>query len=259
MPPESRKSILGAANTEIKVLALGLLVVEATFLGSMALMKDKVFDALVVCSVIFAITVIGVTLIKLADLKNKRKTSTDIVQSGLTKDSPLLYQIMVGAVQTVCRGVTVPRTPEEAGIRAFIFQVEGSHLVCTHYWAPANLLVREQVNVLSFPLERSLADDVVVVRAYFDKQPVRTAPQSLSKAGQGIKGHVNEDLQFVLAAPITNKDGSVWGVVDLDASNDVGRALLSNGVSNNVMYHLAAHLRLLFSLTEQNPAAAPLL
>lgn len=255
MAPESRKSIIAVANTEIKVLALVTLVVEATFLGSMTLMKEKLFAALIVCAIIFAITVIGVTLIKLADLRVKRTQPQGLQQSTLTEDSPLLTEIIRGAVQTVCRGVTVPRTPEEAALRAFIFRSRGVQLVCTHYWAPANLLVKEQVG-LSFPLDRSLADEVVVVRAYFDRQPVRTAPKAISKGAKGIKGEVSENLQFVLAAPICNKGGSVWGVVDLDTSNDIGRALLTTGVSDNVMYHLAEHLRLLFSLCEQSPAAA---
>jgi hypothetical protein len=57
----------------------------------------------------------------------------------------------------------------------------------------------------------------------------------------------------VLAAPIYNKDkeNSVWGVVDLDTSTETGKALLSNEVSDSVIYHLAEHLRVIFSLAEQ--------
>lgn len=255
MATESRKSIIDAANTEIKVLALVTLVVEVTFLSSMALMKENVFLALIVCAVIFAITVIGVVVIKLTELLVKKKQPKGLLQSRLTENSPLLTEIIRGAVQTVCRGVTVPKTPEEAALRAFIFRTRGRQLVCTHYWAPASLLVKEQVG-LSFPLDRSLADEVVVVRAYFDRQPVRTVPKRIPENTKGIQGDVSGDLQFVLAAPIPNRDGSVWGVVDLDTSNDVGKALLSTSVSDNVMYHLAEHLRLLFSLCEQDPTAA---
>jgi hypothetical protein len=69
---------------------------------------------------------------------------------------------------------------------------------------------------------------------------------------KGISGEIEEKLNFVLAAPIYNRDDShsVWGVVDFDTSNNVGKALLSTSISDNVMFHLAEHLRILFSLGE---------
>jgi hypothetical protein len=67
-----------------------------------------------------------------------------------------------------------------------------------------------------------------------------------------VRGEVSEDLSFVLAVPIYNRDPekSIWGVVDFDTSNDIGRALLSSAISDNVMFHLAEHLSLLFALSE---------
>jgi len=256
MAKESRRSILGSIDTKTKVLALVTLVIEGTFLGSIAaLPKDAVFGALVVCAVVFAIVVIGVVLIELAEVRRKEQPSAAFLPSPLTADSPLLNEIIRGAVHTVCRGVTVPKTPEEARLRAFIFKKHGNQLVCTHFWAPDNLRVKEEVG-LSFDLDRALADKVVVIKAFFDRRPARTAVQPMPKNMKGVKGEVSEDLEFVLAVPIYNRDkeSSIWGVVDFDTSNDIGRALLSNDVSDTVMYHLADHLRLIFSLSEQSGA-----
>jgi hypothetical protein len=253
MVKQDRKSILMAVDTRIKVLALVTLVIEVSFLGSVArLPEDKVFSALVVSAIFFVVVVLSVAAIEIADVWSKKKGPADVQPSPLTPDSPLLSQIIRGAVQTVCRGVTVPRSPEEAELRAFIFRKKDNRLVCTHFWAPDNLLVKEVVG-LSFDLDRKLADKVVVVRAYFDKQPARTPVEPLPAGMQGVAGDVSEKLKFVLAAPIHNQDPehSVWGVVDFDTSNEIGRALLNTEVSNNVMFHLAEHLRLLFSLSER--------
>jgi hypothetical protein len=252
MVKENRRSILGIIDTKTKVLALVTLVIEATFLGSIAaLPKDMVFAALVVCALVFAIVVIGVVMIELAELRRKDQPSAAFLPSPLTADSPLLNEIIRGAVHTVCRGVTVPKTPEEARLRAFIFKKHGNQLVCTHFWAPDNLRVREVVG-LSFDLDRTLVDKVVVLKAFFDRRPARTTVQPMPKNMKGVKGEVSEDIEFVLAVPIYNRDkeNSVWGVVDFDTSNDIGKVLLSNDVSDTVMYHLAEHLRLIFSLSE---------
>lgn len=255
MPKWDRKGILAAIDTKTKVLALVTLVIEASFLGSIAVLpNDQVFPALVVSAVVFTVVVIGIVAIELFELRSQKKRPAEVQPSPLTPDSPLLNQIVRGAIQTVCRGVTVPRTPEEAELRAFIFQKKDNRLVCTHFWAPDSFLVKEEVG-LSFDLDRKLADKVVVVRAYFDKQPARTPVEPLPEGIHGVAGEVSDKLMFVLAAPIHNHDPehSVWGVVDFDSSNEIGRALLSTEVSNNVMFHLAEHLRLLISLSERRP------
>lgn len=153
-------------------------------------------------------------------------------------------------METVCRGVSVPQTPESASLSAFIFKVEGKELVCTHYWAPNPR--EEQVGILRFALLPELADRVAVVRAALEKKPCRTPVDPIPEGTEGVSGSIDPDLSFVLAAPILNKDNSVWGVVDFDVENEIGKTLLMNTVSDSVLYKLADHLRLIFSLTEQN-------
>lgn len=176
--------------------------------------------------------------------------SSQFQPSPLTPDSPILNSLMKGAIEVVCRGVSVPQTPESADLRAFIFQVRNNELVCSHYWSPNP--TKEEVGITRFALDRELANEVSVVRAALDRQPCRTEINVNVQGMEGVSGEIDPDLTFVLAAPIFNPDGSVWGVVDFDSGNDVGKDLLKTTVSDTVMYILAEHLRLIFSLTEEN-------
>ena len=178
-----------------------------------------------------------------------KTTSSDakLNASALTPDSPILKRLMEGAVETVCRGVSVPQTPESAALSAFIFKLQNGELVCTHYWAPNPR--KEQVGLLRFSVSEEVAKKVAVVRAAITKAPCRTPVAPIPEGSPGISGDIDA-INFVLATPILNPDKSVWGVVDLDSSNEVGRGLLRTEVSDTVMHNLAAHLRLIFSLTE---------
>lgn len=64
----------------------------------------------------------------------------------------------------------------------------------------------------------------------------------LPKHLKGVKGNVKSSLRYVLAAPIWNEDGSIWGVVDFDASSEAGRKRLQSNVSRSVILRLAGHL-----------------
>lgn len=184
----------------------------------------------------------------LALLKHQASGSKlNLTGSPLTPNSLLLKRLMEGAVEAVCRGVSVPQTPESAALSAFIFKLEGKELVCTHYWAPNPR--KEQVGLLRFALTDEVAKRIAVVRSALAKEPCRTPVSPLPTESKGVTGEI-DSINFVLAAPILNEDLTVWGVVDLDSGNDVGRALLLNEVSDSVMHNLAAHLRLLFSLAE---------
>lgn len=247
---EKRAGILSNLDTKTKVFGLLALVLEASFLASLAaLPKEQIIYGLAISAAVFVVLVIG--LIALERAEGDAASRQQLTASPLTPDSPLLDSIIKGTMHTVCRGVTVPRTPEEAALRAFIFRKQGDALVCTHFWAPESMIVKENVG-LSFPLKRELADKAAIVRAYFDAEPARTEISQFSEEDEGVKGEVSKDLNFVLAVPIFEDRSrrSIWGVVDLDSSNDIGRSLLSTTVSDNVMWHLAEHIRLLFSLAE---------
>ena len=208
------------------------------------LFKETEYKSLIAS--ITAITALAASAVALVEHFSST-TASGLSGSPLTPNSPILKKLMEGAVEAVCRGVSVPQTPETAALSAFIFKLENKELVCTHYWAPNPR--KEQVGILRFALSDELAKRVAVVRSAINKEPCRTSVSPLPATSQGISGEVDE-INFVLAAPILNEDRSIWGVVDLDSSNEVGKALLMNSVSDSVMHNLSSHIRLLFSLAE---------
>ena len=236
-------------NIEKPYLAVGFIAAYLISLISVFwLFGDNTLNVLIVCLVsITALAGASVTIFRYQQAQTLNDST--IRPSPLTPDSPILSSLIQGAIETVCRGVSVPQTPETAGLRAFIFQLRGNELVCSHYWSPNP--TREEVGITKFALTRELADEVAVVRAALDKNPCRTAVAPLADNLEGVSGSIDAELNFVLAAPILNKDGTIWGVVDFDSGNDVGEALLKTTVSDSVMYNLAEHLRLIFSLTEE--------
>jgi hypothetical protein len=176
-----------------------------------------------------------------------------VLPSPRTPDSVLLNQLVNGALQTVCRAVSVPETPESAKLRVFIFRKIGEHLVCSHFWSPNP--VKELVGKLKFPLKEEWADRIAVVRAAVREEITRAEIEPLPTEFTETTGSVAPDLSFVLAAPILSQDGSLWGTVDFDTASQKGKALLNTEVSDAAMYQLAQHLKLIFSLGASGTAA----
>ena len=241
-----RSGILTTLDSKTKVMGLIALVAEALFLGSLAtLPAEQTIWALTICAVILVITLVGMVVVEVTEAR--AKGSQPMRPSPLTPDHSLLNELVNGAIQTVCRAVSVPQTPESAKLRVFIFRKEGNHLVCRHYWSPNP--AREMVGKLRFEINTVVSEHVAVVRAAVDGGICRTSVKPLPDALNGVGGDVSKDLSFVLAAPILEPSGSIWGVVDFDAGNDTGKSLLQNEVSDSVMFQLAKHIRVIFSLT----------
>lgn len=188
-------------------------------------------------------------------LKDPEERSSEWRRSPLTPDSPLLNSLVKGAIETVCRGVSLPRLPEEAQLRVFIFRKEGNSLVCSHFWS-ANPTT-EKVGVNRFDINSDLAAKVAVVRAVLDRKTVGMGVNPLDETESGVRGDVAE-INFVLAAPILKTDKSIWGVVDFDSSNEAGRTLLMNKASESVLYQLAEHIKLLLELAEEDAGSGRL-
>lgn len=165
-----------------------------------------------------------------------------LVASERTPYYPLIDQLIEGAIQVVCRAVSVPQTPESAKLRAFIFRQIDTELICTHYWSPNP--VREMVG-LRFPLTDEFAEHVAVVQAARANQIVRRTVEPLPS--QFAMTQLDPNIRFVLAAPITSTQGEIWGVVDFDSGNDIGMALLNSEVSDATMYQLSKHIGRIFS------------
>lgn len=174
----------------------------------------------------------------------KRQTSRQL--STQTKTLNLVVQ---HSLETVCRAMGMPRTPEQASLRLFIFRKEGEELVCRHFWDPNPS--DEEVGITRFHIDDETAEKVIVVRCFRDRQIRRTAREeegqgadvgALGNSIRGVEGKIKPNLQYVLAAPIRNEDGSIWGVVDFDASNEEGKALLQTDLARTVMTSLVRQL-----------------
>jgi len=251
---ESRVGILSTIDTKTKVLALIALIAEALFLGSLTVLpSDQTLYALITCAAILVVTIIGIVIVEIAETRISSTTSHQLIPSPLTPRSEFLNELINSAIQTVCRAVSLPRTPQDAKLRVFIFRKEGSQLICSHYWSQDP--VKEQVGKLRFELNSEVAKKVAVVRAAVDEKICRTPVAPLPKGAPGITGDVADDLRFVLAAPIKRNDGNIWGTVDFDTASEEGQALLSTEVSNAVMFQVARHLQVIFSLSDERHAA----
>jgi Predicted nucleotide-binding protein containing TIR-like domain len=170
----------------------------------------------------------------------------DAIERQLKSRSVELYALIENSLETVCRAMSVPTTPEQASLRAFIFRKEGDELVCRYFWDPNPS--DEEVGRTRFEIKKEAASRIVVVRCYLDNAMRRTERSTeddvkpLPAGFKEAKGKVKPSLRYVLAAPIRDRDERIWGVVDFDASNETGKALLQNEFSNTVIMRLATHL-----------------
>lgn len=175
----------------------------------------------------------------------------DAIKREHVNKSKELNVLITEALETICRLLGAPVTPEQATLRAFIFRKESDELVCRYYWDPYESA--EEEGVTRFRIDKKTASRVVVVQCLLTNKAQRTriktdeiegsTVEPLPKNFKGIKGRIKSTLKYVLAAPIRNEDGSIWGVVDFDASNYVGKKLLQKEeTSNAIILRLARHL-----------------
>jgi hypothetical protein len=247
-----RRAIIGAVDTNIKLFALVVLAMEAGFVAALAtLPATDVKLALGAMAAVGTVAIVGGVWLHRID--KSAVSATGLQPSALTPNVPLLNELVRGAIETVCRAVSLPQTPESARLRVFIFRVDGNSLVCTHFWSPNP--TQEEVG-LRFELRPSLANQVAVVRAALNRRITGTPVEKLPPDLTGVEGEVSSDLKFVLAAPIIDTNQRVWGVVDFDTTTEVGRSLLQSEISDQVMFQLARHLLLIFTLQRADPQGA---
>ncbi len=156
---------------------------------------------------------------------------------------PEVHNLVQSALKVVSSALTIPLSFDVSKLRAFIFKLEGNELVCKYLWTPPQTQTREEVG-LTFKVDDVTARQVAVVKAAIRKSVVAVAVSPLVGDVDAIQGEVEEDIRFILAAPILGENGEVWGTVDLDASSPEGEKLLRQSLSKNVIFELGKHLYL---------------
>lgn len=150
------------------------------------------------------------------------------------------------ALKVVCRVFESPLPNLDAAkLRAFIFKKEESSLICTHFWALSK--TKESVGVLKFEIDDKTSKQVAVVQAAICKKTVAVKVEPL----EGIDVLVEDNLCFVLAAPIIGPNGDVWGTVDIDACSKEGEQLLNNSRAKEAIFELGRHLYLALTSKEK--------
>lgn len=165
--------------------------------------------------------------------------------SALTPDTELLNRLVNSCIESLCRAASLPASPSKLRLRVFVFRSEGQELVCRYYWSQDP--VTEKVGQLRFALTETTAEKVAVVRAAVRKTTCRTAVRPLPNDAAGIIGDVADDLTYVLACPIFNEDGTVWGTVDFDTATEAGTELLLTEDANAAIFRIAKHLELVLA------------
>jgi len=248
------RQLLAALNSlhpRTRAIAFFLVVVELIF-GASVFGTSAISH---LATSVFVVTVItlGVILIVsvVAIYKLERTASDDeapvaLSPSNATPSSEILDALVNSTLQAICRATSLPMSPDDAKVRAFIFQVEGNELICKYYWAlnPTS----EKVDLTRFPLTAEAAKTVAVVQCALEdrivRTPVRPLPDTLSSDG----GAVEPDLAYVLAAPIHDRNRAVWGTVDFDTSSRIGEERLSTPLADAAVFQLTQHLQVILSL-----------
>jgi len=164
-----------------------------------------------------------------------------------TPDNALLTSLVNGALETVCRAVSIPQTPDSAGLRVFIFRLGDNQLECTHHWAQNP--IREEVG-LRFQVDETTSQ-WAVVRAINEQDVCLQQVDPVSQTRVAANVPVSPLIACVLAAPIYTRDKSIWGIVDFDASTQAGCDLLRTPVAKSTLFQLSQHLKLILSLEQQ--------
>jgi len=262
-PGDRFKGILGILNVlgpRTRVLALLLIVVDSIFSASIFSaraatgLSNSAFDvAIIVLGIILVASIVAITWIELTVERNDRNGL--LQPSEGTPSTVVLDALVNSTLEAICRAASLPLAPDHAGMRAFIFEVEGAELVCRYYWAlnPTS----EKAGVTRFPLTAEAAEEVAVVRCARQGKITRSPVSPLgADLDQRASESVERDLTFVLAAPILGPTKQVWGTVDFDTSNELGEERLLTPFADAAIFQLTQHLQVIFSLRSETVPAS---
>ncbi|MEL6560490.1 MAG: nucleotide-binding protein [Bacteroidota bacterium] len=177
-----------------------------------------------------------------------RNTPQDVQASKRTPDTLMLNSMVNGALETVCRAVSVPSNPHDARIRVFIFRKVNRELICSHFWSLNP--TEEMVGKLKFDMDKEPDKSTAVVLAATEGKGIRKRIDPSKQKELSKQKTVADNLKIVLAAPISDSNGNIWGVVDFDTSNEKGEEILNTEEADGAIFQLTKHLKLIFSLDE---------
>lgn len=164
----------------------------------------------------------------------KKMSEHDVLMDGFVRN----------LLSTFCQALSSPFTPEEAKLRAFIFKKDANKLTCVNLWSPYKSSEGVGIN---FEINSETEKQVAIVMAAQRKETVGVSVSVLPQNLDGVHGHIDRELCFILAAPILSPLGEVWGIVDIDASNDRGENILRRKTTRNTLFAFGEILYQIFS------------
>lgn len=246
-------NLLKTLGPRTRGLALVLLVIDSIFglsifsVGVTGNMSGSDFVvAVIVLGALLLASLVAITRVELT-VQRDDQHDRSLKRSAQTPDSAVLDGLVNSTLEMICRATSLPLAPDQAGMRAFIFKREGDVLVCRYYWALNPTC--EKAGITQFPLTREVAQDVAVVRCALDRRITRTRVAPLPESASDT---VDDDLTFVLAAPILDEDQRAWGTIDFDTSNELGKERLSTDLADAAIFQLSQHLQVIFGLLDKD-------
>jgi hypothetical protein len=244
------RGILTTLGPRTRTLALVLFVVDSIFglsifsAAAIAHLSSEAFTVAVIClSLILLASIAAITRVELTVERGERNDNALKPSSG-TPSSEVLDALVNNTLEAICRTTSLPLAPDVAGMRAFIFKGEKNELVCRYYWAlnPTS----EKVGVTRFQITEDVAHGVAVVNCVRNRAITRAEVGPLPDGLNQVAARtIKRDLTFVPAAPILDQTGKVWGSVDFDSSNDLGKERLSTPSADAAIYQLTKHLQVI--------------
>ncbi|WP_420581603.1 hypothetical protein [Reichenbachiella sp.] len=241
----NRLNLLTSISTRTQLLALIAIIGEGLFIYAFKSVQQDEKFGVAAMALVFLITIFtSIVYLELNSSKGFGATpETD------KKASKFLNNLVLAALETVCRAVSLPADPGAIGIRVFIFKKEDDELVCKYSWSQNP--VEEVVNKLKFKISQNSSREVAVVKSALNRKieesEIKPISENLKLNGE-VVGDIDNQLTYVVAAPIYSSDNKIWGIVDFDTSSEVGMETLQKDSSKATMFKLASLLSTMFDI-----------
>jgi len=247
-------NLIKEVSNRTKLLGLITIIGESILLSAFLLNLEAGIDRTIL--IIGAVTFPTISFFLIFLLEWKRKESYVGTPETEQKSSLFLKNLIIAALETVCRAVSLPQDPGKAGIRVFIFKKEGNELVCKYSWSMNP--IEEVVDVLKFEIDVETAREVAVVRSAISRETEESEIKPISRElreSKRVQGDIKEQIKFVLARPIFTDESKqkVWGIVDFDTSTDSGMETLKQEMARATIYKLSTVLSTMFRMGVEDP------